>query len=74
MDREKRLAVLVKIRDRLQEVLQSAINNDQVTAENRTEVLSSLAKIQREIESLQKPEQNVPDRRNPSPDEWPEST
>ena len=55
MDRGKRLAVLLKIRDGLQEVLRSAINKDEVSPENRSEVLSRLASIQREIESLQKP-------------------
>ena len=55
MDREKRLAVLLKIRDGLQETLRSAINKDQVAPENRSDVLSRLASIQREIESLQKP-------------------
>jgi hypothetical protein len=55
MDREKRLAVLLKIRDGLQETLRSAINKDQVAPEKRSDVLSRLASIQREIESLQKP-------------------
>ena len=55
MDREKRLAVLLKIRDGLQETLRSAINKDQVAPENRSDVLSRLASIQREIEFLQKP-------------------
>ena len=55
MDRRKRLAVLLKIRDGLQETLRSAINKDEVSPENRSEVLSRLASIQREIESLQRP-------------------
>lgn len=55
MDRGKRLAALLKIRDGLQEALRSAINKDEVSPENRSEVLSRLASIQREIESLQKP-------------------
>lgn len=55
MDREKRLAVLLKIRDGLQEALRSAINNDEVSPENRSDVLSRLAAIQREIDSLQRP-------------------
>jgi hypothetical protein len=55
MDRGKRLAVLLKIRDGLQETLRSAINKDEVSPENRSEVLSRLASIQREIESLQRP-------------------
>jgi hypothetical protein len=55
MDREKRLAALLKIRDGLQDALRSAINKDEVSPENRSEVLSRLASIQREIESLEKP-------------------
>jgi hypothetical protein len=55
MDRGKRLAALLKVRDGLREALQSAINKDEVSPENRSEVLSRLALIQREIESLQKP-------------------
>jgi predicted transcriptional regulator len=55
MDRGKRLAVLLKIRDGQQEALRSAIDKDEVSPENRSEVLSRLASIQREIESLQKP-------------------
>ena len=55
MDRGKRLAALLKVRDGLREALQSAINKDEVSPENRSEVLSRLASIQREIESLQKP-------------------
>ena len=53
MDRGKRLAVLLKIRDGLQEALRSAINKDEISAEKRSELLSRLASIQREIESLQ---------------------
>ena len=52
MDRGKRLAVLLKIRDGLQDALQSAINKDAISPENRSELLSRLASIQREIESL----------------------
>jgi hypothetical protein len=55
MDRENRLAALLKIRDGLQDALRSAINKDEVSPENRSEVLSRLASIQREIESLEKP-------------------
>lgn len=55
MDRGKRLAVLLKIRDGLQEALRSAINKNEISAEKRSELLSRLASIQREIESLQKP-------------------
>ena len=55
MDRGKRLAVLLKIRDGLQEALRSAINKGEISAEKRSELLSRLGSIQREIESLQKP-------------------
>jgi len=55
MDRGKRLAVLLKIRDGLQEALRSAINKDEISAEKRSELLSRLASIQREIGSLQRP-------------------
>jgi hypothetical protein len=56
MDRAARLAALLKIRDGLKETLRSAINNNQVSPDNRSQVLARLASIQREIESLQKPE------------------
>jgi hypothetical protein len=46
MDRGKRLAVLLKIRNGLQEALRSA------DAERRSELLSRLAAIQHEIDAL----------------------
>jgi hypothetical protein len=55
MDRGKRLAILQRIRDGLQDALRTAINTGEVSAENRSEVLSRLASIQREIEALEKP-------------------
>jgi hypothetical protein len=55
MDRLARIAALLKIRDGLQEALRSAINKDEISAEKRSELLSRLASIQREIETLQKP-------------------
>ena len=52
MEQEKRLAALLKIRDDLRETLRSAISKGEVSPENRSKVLSSLASIQRQIESL----------------------
>jgi hypothetical protein len=45
---------LLKLRDDLQETLRAAIKREAVSPENRSEVLSRLAAIQREIEALQK--------------------
>jgi hypothetical protein len=55
MDRLARIAALLKIRDGLQEALRSAINKDEISADKRSELLSRLASIQREIGTLQKP-------------------
>lgn len=78
MDQRKRLAILLKIRDGLQETLRSAINKDQVSPENRSEVLSRLAKIQREIEFLKRgrsdAEPGDPQGRRFDADDWTEST
>ena len=78
MDQGKRLAVLLKIRDGLQETLRLAINKDTVSPESRSEVLSRLASIQREIESLKRGLSNADavdtrDRRFDT-DDWSEST
>ena len=54
MDRGKRLRVLQKIRDELEGLLRSAINKDKISPQKRSEVLSRLASIQREIEALTK--------------------
>jgi 3-hydroxyacyl-CoA dehydrogenase len=55
MEQGKRLAVLQKIRDELKDALRSAINKGEISPENRSEVLSRLASIQREVEALTKP-------------------
>lgn len=54
MDRVKRLAALVDVRDELREDLRSAIKEDKVSPESRSEVLTRLESIQREIEALRK--------------------
>ena len=56
MDRRKRHAVLIKIRDGLQEALRSAIEDATISPEARSNMLSRLAAIQREIEGLERTE------------------
>jgi hypothetical protein len=78
MEQAKRLAVLLKIRDDLQATLRSAISKGEVSPENRSEVLSRLASIQREIESLKygRFDADAEDDRDSQSgaDDWPEST
>jgi hypothetical protein len=78
MDQGKRLAILLKISDDLQETLRAAINKDQVSPQKRSEVLSGLASIQREIESLNRGilggDARDAGERTYGTDDWPEST
>jgi len=78
MDQGKRLEALRKIRDGLKETLQTAINRNEVSPQSRSEVLSRLASIQREIESLKRIlfGADVGDARalRSDADDWPEST
>jgi hypothetical protein len=78
MEQEKRLAALLQIRDDLQETLRSAISKGEVSPENRSEVLSRLASIQREIESLKYGHSGADAEDDQDrlfgTDEWPEST
>jgi hypothetical protein len=54
MDQGKRLEALLKIQDGLKETLQTAIDRNEVSPQSRSEALSRLASIQREIESLKR--------------------
>lgn len=54
MGRATRLAALLKVRDGLQETLLSVIDKKEISPDTRSDVLSRLASLQREIESLQK--------------------
>ena len=58
MDRAKRLAVLLHIHDGSQEALRSAVKKGEISAEDRSELVSRLGSIQREIDALE--ERNKP--------------
>ena len=54
MDQRKRLEILLKVREGLLGTLRSAIKNEEISPEKRSEALFRLSLIQREIEALRK--------------------